>query len=111
MRLEIEPIMPLADEAPSVRVIDGPLESELTITATATDAADHRWESRNAFRTDTTGMVDISRDAPVSGRYASTDPAGAIWSMRFASANIAPSMFAAPWDQLEFTLRNCYSLS
>src|SRR5215207_218170 len=103
MRLEIEPTRPLADEAPSVRVIDGPPESEVTITVTATDATDHRWESRNVFRTDTIGMVDISRDAPVSGSYASTDPAGSIWSMQFASEDIAPSMFAAPWDQLEFT--------
>jgi len=69
----------------------------------ATDAKDHRWESRNVFRTDASGVVDISRDAPVSGSYASVDPAGPIWSMRFASENVAPSMFAAPWDQLEFT--------
>jgi dienelactone hydrolase len=103
MRLEIESSSMLADEAPSVRVIDGPPESEVTVTVTTTDAKDHRWESRNVFRTDTIGTVDISRDAPVSGNYASADPAGPIWSMQFASEDIAPSMFAAPWDQLEFT--------
>jgi hypothetical protein len=44
MRLEIESSSMLADEAPSVRVIDGPPESEVTVTVTATDAKDHRWE-------------------------------------------------------------------
>lgn len=103
MRLEIEPISDLADEAPSVKVIDCPQESEVTITAAATDARDHRWESRNVFRTGVSGTVDLSRDAPVSGSYAAVDPAGPIWSMRFASEDVAPSMFEAPWDQLEFT--------
>jgi dienelactone hydrolase len=103
MRLEIEPISRLADEAPSVKVINSSPESMVTISVTVTDAKDHRWKSRNVFRTDSTGVVDISRDAPVSGSYAFTDPAGPIWSMRFASEDIPPSMFAAPWDQLEFT--------
>jgi dienelactone hydrolase len=103
MRLEIEPTSTLADEAPAVRVIDGPPDSEVTITVTAMDATDHRWESRNVFRTDTNGTVDISCDAPVSGSYVSTDPAGPIWSMQFASEDIAPSMFSPPWDRLEFT--------
>jgi dienelactone hydrolase len=103
MRLEIELTSTLADEAPSVKVIGCPPESEVTITVAATDAKAHRWESRNVFRTDATGTVDIAREAPTSGSYASTDPAGPIWSMRFASEDVAPSMFAAPWDQLEFT--------
>lgn len=75
----------------------------MTITVTATDAKGQRWESRNVFRADATGTVDISRGAPVSGSYTSPDPAGLIWSMQFASEDIAPSMFVAPWDQLEFT--------
>src|SRR5215217_2178618 len=104
MRLEIEPISGLADETPSVKVIDGPPQSEVTIIVAATDAKDHRWESRNVYRTDPTGTVDIARDAPLSGSYASTDPTGPIWSMRFASEDVAPSMFAAPWNQLQFTL-------
>ncbi len=103
MRLEIEPTGGLADETLSVKVIDGPPESEVMIIVATTDAKDHRWESRNVFRTDPTGTADISRDAPASGSYGSVDPAGPIWSMRFASEDVAPSMFAAPRDQLEFT--------
>jgi dienelactone hydrolase len=103
MRLEIEPTSGPADETPSVKVISCPPESEVTITVAATDAKDHRWESRNVFRTDATGTADISCDAPVWGSYASTDPAGPIWSMQFASEDVAPSMFAVPWDQLQFT--------
>lgn len=103
MRLEVEPISGPADEAPSVKVIDGLPQSEVTITVAVTDAKDHRWESRNVFRTDAAGTVDLSRDAPMSGGYGSVDPAGPIWSMRFASEDVAPSMFAAPSDQLEFS--------
>ena len=103
MRLEIEPMSRLADEAPSVRVINGSPASEVTLTVAVTDAKDHLWESRNVFKTDENGIVHTSRDSPVLGSYASIDPAGPIWSMRFASEDVAPSMFAAPWDQLEFT--------
>src|SRR3712207_3645039 len=85
MRLEIHPISGPADETLLVKVIDGPPESEVTITVAVKDAKDHRWESRNVFRTDASGTVDISREAPVSGSYTSTDPAGPLWSMRFAS--------------------------
>ncbi len=101
--MEVHPISGPADETILVKVIDGPPESEVTITVAVKDAKDHRWESRNVFRTDTSGTVDISREAPVSGSYTSTDPAGPIWSMRFTSEDVAPSMFAAPWDRLEFT--------
>ena len=86
-----------------MKVIDGPPQSEVMIIVAATDAKDQRWESRNVFRTDPTGTIDISRDAPASGSYGSVDPAGPIWSMRFASEDLAPTMFAAPRDQLEFT--------
>lgn len=103
MRLEVHPIDGPADEAPSVRVMDGPAESEITITAVGTDIEDHRWESRNVFRTDAAGAVDLSRDAPVSGSYGFIDPSGPIWSMRFASEDVTPSMFAAPRDQLDLT--------
>src|SRR5215212_980396 len=41
----------------------------------ATDVKDHRWQSRNVFRTYTIGTVDLSRDAPVSGSYEPVDPA------------------------------------
>src|SRR5215218_3965569 len=101
MRLEVEPASGPADEVPYVKVIGGLPESEVTITVTATDAKDHRWEARNGFITDAIGVVDLSRDAPISGSYASVDPAGPIWSMRFAGEDVAPSMFAAPPDQLE----------
>jgi acyl-CoA thioester hydrolase/bile acid acetyltransferase-like protein len=103
MRFEIQPSDGPADEAPSVRVVDGPAESEVEITVAATDAKDHRWESRNLLRTDPAGTVDLSRNAPVSGSYGSADPAGPIWSMRFASEDVAPSMFATPSNRLELT--------
>jgi dipeptidyl aminopeptidase/acylaminoacyl peptidase len=103
MRLEIDPSDGPADEAPSVRVVDCPAESEVEIAVTAMDAKDHRWESRNLFRSDAAGTVDLSRDAPVSGSYESVDPAGPIWSMRFATEDVAPSMFATPSDRLELT--------
>ena len=67
MCLEVEPISGPADETPSVKVIDGLPQSEVTITVAVTDAKDHHWESRNVFRTDSAGTVDLSRDAPVSG--------------------------------------------
>lgn len=96
MRFEIDPIRGLADEVPSVRVIDGPAEGEVRLNVACVDAKNHSWESQNIFRTDTAGTIDLSRDALVSGSYGSVDSAGPLWSMGFASKNIAPSVFAAP---------------
>jgi hypothetical protein len=96
MRLEINPISRLADETLLAKMIDGPQESEMTITVAVTDTRDHHWESRNVFRTGVSGTVDVSRDAPVSGSYVYVDPVGPTWSKRFASEDVAPSMFAAP---------------
>jgi hypothetical protein len=50
MRLEINPISRLADETLLAKMIDGPQESEMTITVAVTDTRDHHWESRNVFR-------------------------------------------------------------
>ena len=100
MRLEVEPAKGPADEAPSVKVSDAPPEGEVTLTVLATDAKGHRWESRSVFRADMAGTVDLSRQPPLAGGYRSVDPTGPIWSMRFASEDVAPSIFAAPRDQL-----------
>jgi hypothetical protein len=50
MRLEINPISRLADETLLAKMIDGPQESEMTITVAVTDTRDHHWESRNVFQ-------------------------------------------------------------
>ncbi len=40
------------------------------------------WRSESTFRSDVSGSVDLSKDAPVSGSYAGVDPIGPLWSMQ-----------------------------
>ena len=104
MQLSVTPTDGPADEAPAIRVSGAPPSAPVTITAETTDAAGHRWEARCVFTANADGTVDLSRDAPVSGTYEGLDPAGLLWSMRFASEDVAPVRFAAPADQLAVSL-------
>ena len=67
MRLEIDPVSGLTDEVPSMRVVEGPLESEAALSAAVADAESHLWESRNVFRADAAATVDLSRDVDGGG--------------------------------------------
>ena len=85
MWFEIDPLSGLADEVLSVRVIDSPGDSEVTLGVACVDAKNHAWESQNIFRTNTAITIDLSQDASVLGSYQSVDPTEPIWSMKFVS--------------------------
>ena len=104
MQLSVTPVDGPADEASAIRVSGAPPSAPVTITAETTDAAGHRWEARGVFRADAAGTVDLARDAPVSGTYEGVDPTGLLWSMRFASEDVAPVRFAAPPDQVAVSI-------
>ena len=104
MQLSVAPVDGLVDEVPAIRVSGAPPSEPVTITTRVTDAAGHRWEARCVFSADAAGTVDLARDAPVSGTYEGRDPAGLLWSMRFASEDVAPVKFAAPADQVAVSI-------
>jgi pimeloyl-ACP methyl ester carboxylesterase len=53
----------------------------VTLTATGKDQHGQVWSSRAAFDSDPAGTVDVARDAPTSGSYATPSREGPFWSM------------------------------
>ncbi|MBB5955266.1 dienelactone hydrolase [Saccharothrix tamanrassetensis] len=51
-------------------------DTEVTVRATTGDRA-----AQAVFRSDSRGVVDLTRHAPVAGSYACVDPMGLFWSM------------------------------
>ena len=55
------------------------------VTAVSMDARKIRWESAAVFEADAAGIVDVGRQAPVSGSYGEADIFGLLWSMKPAN--------------------------
>lgn len=52
--------------------------------------ADLPWSSETVFEADASGMVDLTRDAPVSGAYGGVSPMGVIWAEAPVTEQDAP---------------------
>jgi dienelactone hydrolase len=53
----------------------------VTMHGRLTDGVDHAWASKAEFIADEHGVVDVSKQAPVSGSYKGASAMGLIWSM------------------------------
>lgn len=74
----------VAGDAVPVRV-DG-LPPGAIVDLVAERGTTRRLRSTARYRADRSGVVDLSRDAPLAGDYSGRDPAGLFWSMRPAPA-------------------------
>lgn len=104
MRIEAEPDDGLIDGTLAVRALGAQPGSEVALTVTCIDASGNRWESRNVYVADADGVVDTATSAPRKGTYEGVDPTGPVWSMTFASEDVAPVMFAAPADLIDLEI-------
>lgn len=77
----IEPETALADEPVAIQVLGLKPEQTITLRASMRDGYSRKWESEATFAVDSTGDVDVTMQAPLSGTYAGVDPMGLIWSM------------------------------
>lgn len=74
------------DEPLAIRV-DGLEPGErVTLRAWSRDGGGRRLEARARFIADPSGVVDLTRDAPLDGDYAGVDPMGLIWAATLAPA-------------------------
>jgi hypothetical protein len=100
--LSIQPPEVLIDQPVSIRLSGFEPNQEVTLRATTVgiafpDLSDSGkvYESYATFRTDSQGMVDVSKQAPISGTYAKADGMGLFWSMALkpasTSAGTAPT--------------------
>ena len=71
---------------------------KVTVRASSRDARQIVWESEAVFQADPTGVVDLNRQAPVSGSYAEADIFGLLWSMRpTSSESKKPIVYRDNW--------------
>ncbi|MCH9633042.1 MAG: hypothetical protein S4CHLAM6_13930 [Chlamydiae bacterium] len=78
------------DLSPEEDLIDAPIyliingldpNEEINVEVDCKDSDNVSWASNTRFRADHLGRVDLSKTAPIKGRYNSVDSTGIIWSM------------------------------
>jgi dienelactone hydrolase len=82
LRMLIDPADQIFGAPFSITVTGLKPGEEATLTARSTDAAGITWESNAIFKADSDGVVDVARQAPLSGTYADADILGPLWSMK-----------------------------
>ena len=80
--LQIAPQRVLVDESAVIRASGLQPNERVTIKTDLVDGADEPWEAEADFTADAQGVVDVSKQAPVSGSYKEVSATGLIWSMR-----------------------------
>jgi dienelactone hydrolase len=60
---------------------------QVTVKAVSRDARMNTWTSEAVYKVDSSGTVDLERQAPVSGSYEGADIFGLLWSMKAANAD------------------------
>jgi dienelactone hydrolase len=96
--LEVIPHQALVDESPAVRATGLQPNQRASIEAELVDGESHRWVSHAEFVADGQGVVDTSREAPVSGSYRIVSATGLVWSMKPAEKHVASYRPPRNWE-------------
>ncbi|MFH1643811.1 MAG: acyl-CoA thioesterase/bile acid-CoA:amino acid N-acyltransferase family protein [bacterium] len=88
-KIIITPDKALLDEAIEISISNLKANEQITIEASCKDKDNNPWISRAMFQADEKGMINIAKQAPISGSYEGIDPMGLFWSM--APTNKDPS--------------------
>ncbi len=81
--IEIQPVESLADQPLSTVIVTGlSPDEEVVLRASVQDEDGVAWMSWGVLRSDNSGSIDLSRQAPVSGTFRQKDPSAILWSMR-----------------------------
>ncbi|GAI81694.1 unnamed protein product, partial [marine sediment metagenome] len=82
-QIDIRPLESLADQPLTTVKISGlPPDHEAAVRAKAQDEEGVIWMSWGTFKSDESGSIDISKQAPLSGTFTKPDPSAILWSMR-----------------------------
>ena len=84
----------LLDEAVGIRLSGFPETTRVDVTASMRDDVNRMWSSQASFRTDASGAVDLSCQAPENGDYDTADSMGLVWSLALAPEEPNQSLFA-----------------
>ena len=82
-RLEVAPQEALVHEPLQVFRVTGLAPGQVVgLRAVTRDNEGRTWAAAGLWKADDQGVVDLTRQAPFQGTYASADPMGLFWSMR-----------------------------
>jgi dienelactone hydrolase len=87
--LEVVPNQVLVDESAAIYAAGLQPNLRVSIQAELVDGETHTWASQADFLTDAKGMIDTSRQAPVSGSYRGVSAMGLVWSMKPNEKHVA----------------------
>lgn len=79
-RFQVFPKQPLMDERIKIRLAGLPPKTLVTLKAKMR-LVGYSWQSSASFASNQNGIVDLSRQPPVSGDYKNVDAMGLFWSM------------------------------
>lgn len=84
------------DESIPVRVHGADPGDTVQFEAALTDDDGIEWSARLRFTADGDGRVDLTEDAPASGRYDGVEPMGWLWAMETDADALFPSLGRRP---------------
>ncbi len=81
-KIDIQPRESLADQPlTALKISNLPPHGTFTLRAETKDEAGVTWISWGIFKSDESGLIDVSKQAPLSGTFATADPSAIMWSM------------------------------
>jgi dienelactone hydrolase len=86
--LEVAPDHVFMDQSAVIRVKGLQPKERVSIQASLVDGAGQSWASQADFAADAEGIIDVSKQAPISGSYKEISAMGLIWSMRPTAKNV-----------------------
>lgn len=87
-QIVVTPAKALIDEPVEISVVNLAAHETITLEASCKDKDNNTWASRATFQADDKGMVNIAKQAPISGSYNGVDPMGLIWSIAPADTEV-----------------------
>ena len=94
--LEISPKKIMVDEIATIRATGLNPNEAISIQGELIDGRDHRWTSEAKFIADSSGTVDVSKQAPVKGSYKEVSAMGLVWAMKPAESHVV--VYQSPPD-------------
>src|SRR5579864_6617716 len=86
VRLEISLASSFIDDELAIRIFGLKPRETVTLRASTEDDDKRVWNSHAMFSADSSGIVDVASQEPLSGTYRGVSPMGLFWSMNLESA-------------------------
>ncbi|ARP94480.1 acyl-CoA thioesterase/bile acid-CoA:amino acid N-acyltransferase family protein [Bordetella genomosp. 13] len=94
--IQVTPAVALSDVSRRIQLTGFPADAEVRLTATSRQPDGGLWQSQAVYRADSTGTVDVSAAAPLSGSYQGVDGGGPLWSQAPLGAEVVEAAAALP---------------